>query len=43
MTLIENDEQRALRDAVAQLGTKYGFLDYVLPRNRAGEPLDELW
>jgi alkylation response protein AidB-like acyl-CoA dehydrogenase len=43
VTAIETDEQRALRAAVAQLGEKYGYLDYVLPRNRAGEPLTELW
>lgn len=43
MSVIETDEQRALRVAVAQLGTQYGYLDYVLPKNRAGEPLTELW
>jgi hypothetical protein len=38
----ETDEQRALRDAVAELGKRYGQ-DYTAPRARAHEPLTELW
>lgn len=41
--MIETDEQKALRAAVSDLGARYGYLDYVLPRARRGEPLTELW
>jgi alkylation response protein AidB-like acyl-CoA dehydrogenase len=38
----ETDEQRALREAVAELGKRYGH-EYTAPRARAREPLTELW
>jgi alkylation response protein AidB-like acyl-CoA dehydrogenase len=38
----ETQEQRALRDAVAELGKRYGH-EYAAPRARAREPLTELW
>jgi alkylation response protein AidB-like acyl-CoA dehydrogenase len=38
----ESDEQKALRDAVAALGRRYGH-EYVAPRARSHEPLTELW
>jgi alkylation response protein AidB-like acyl-CoA dehydrogenase len=38
----ETDEQKALRDAVAALGKRYGH-EYVAPRARSHEPLTELW
>lgn len=40
---IETDEQRALREAVAALASRFGYVDYVLPKARRGEPLTELW
>ncbi|MGW6695420.1 acyl-CoA dehydrogenase family protein [Rhodococcus sp. NPDC054953] len=43
MGFIETDEQRELRTAVASLGERYNYVDYVLPRARRGEPLTELW
>ncbi|MHA6799981.1 acyl-CoA dehydrogenase family protein [Bounagaea algeriensis] len=43
MSLIETDEQEELRSAVARLAERYNYLDYVLPKARAGEPLTELW
>ncbi|GAA4486208.1 acyl-CoA dehydrogenase [Rhodococcus olei] len=43
MGFIETDEQRELRSAVAKLGERYNYVDYVLPRARRGEPLTELW
>src|SRR5699024_6075629 len=43
MSLIETDEQEELRAAVARLAERYNYLDYVLPKARAGEPLTELW
>ncbi|MGK5529709.1 acyl-CoA dehydrogenase family protein [Streptomyces sp. URMC 129] len=42
MNFTETDEQRALREAVAQLGRRYGF-PYATARARAHEPLRELW
>ncbi|MFD1814904.1 acyl-CoA dehydrogenase family protein [Rhodococcus gannanensis] len=43
MSFIETDEQKELRAAVAKLGERYNYIDYVLPRSRRGEPLTELW
>ncbi|WP_137874470.1 acyl-CoA dehydrogenase family protein [Rhodococcus sp. Q] len=43
MSFIETDEQKELRTAVAKLGERYNYVDYVLPRSRRGEPLTELW
>lgn len=43
MSFIETEEQKALRAAVASLGARYNYVDYVLPRARKGEPLTELW
>jgi alkylation response protein AidB-like acyl-CoA dehydrogenase len=40
--LLETDEQRALRDAVAALGRRYGR-DYVTRAVREGRHTDELW
>lgn len=42
MDFRETDEQRALRNAVAELGKRYGY-EYVAPRARSHEPLTELW
>jgi alkylation response protein AidB-like acyl-CoA dehydrogenase len=42
MTFIENDEQRALRAAVADLAGRYGYR-YYLERARSGERMTELW
>ena len=38
MNFTETDEQQALRQAVAELGRRYGH-DYTAPRARAREPL----
>lgn len=43
MSFIETDEQKQLRAAVAQLAAKYNYFDYVLPKARRNEPLEELW
>lgn len=43
MSFIETDEQKSLRTAVAGLGERYNYVDYVLPKARRGEPLTELW
>ncbi|NKY52580.1 acyl-CoA dehydrogenase family protein [Nocardia vermiculata] len=43
MSFIETDEQQQLRAAVAKLAAKYNYSDYVLPKARRNEPLDELW
>ncbi|MCX5045159.1 acyl-CoA/acyl-ACP dehydrogenase [Aldersonia sp. NBC_00410] len=43
MSIIETEEQRELRAAVAKLGARYNYRDYVLPKARKGEPLTELW
>jgi alkylation response protein AidB-like acyl-CoA dehydrogenase len=43
MSFIETEEQKELRAAVAGLTEKYNYRDYVLPKARAGEALDELW
>ncbi|MGW4369643.1 acyl-CoA dehydrogenase family protein [Nocardia takedensis] len=43
MSFIETDERKALRAAVAALAEKYTYRDYVLPKARRNEPLDELW
>ncbi|MBJ8337896.1 acyl-CoA/acyl-ACP dehydrogenase [Antrihabitans sp. YC3-6] len=43
MSFIETEEQKELRAAVAKLGEKYSYRDYVLPKARRGEPLSELW
>ena len=42
MSFVESDERRALRAAVADLGSRYGY-GYVVRKTRAGEHLDELW
>jgi alkylation response protein AidB-like acyl-CoA dehydrogenase len=42
MDFTESAEQIALRQAVAELGKRYGH-DYTAPRARAHEPLTELW
>ena len=42
MDFRETDEQQALRDAVAELGKRYGHT-YTAPRARNREPLTELW
>ena len=42
MDFTENQEQKALRDAAAELGKRYGH-EYTAPRARAREPLTELW
>ncbi|PRY40798.1 hypothetical protein CLV43_106539 [Umezawaea tangerina] len=38
----ESDERRALRAAVADLGSRYGH-EYFVSKARAGEKTDELW
>ena len=43
MSFIETTEQKELRAAVAKLADRYNYLDYALPKARAGEPLSELW
>ena len=43
MSFIETDEQRELRASVARLAYRYNYLDYALPKARAGKPLTELW
>ena len=43
MSFIETAEQRELRASVARLADRYNFLDYALPKARAGKPLTELW
>ncbi|AKE90942.1 MULTISPECIES: acyl-CoA dehydrogenase family protein [Rhodococcus] len=43
MSVIETDEQKQLRAAVAGLAKRYNYVDYVLPKARKGEPLTELW
>jgi alkylation response protein AidB-like acyl-CoA dehydrogenase len=42
MDFRETEEQVALRNAVAELGKRYGH-SYTAPRARAREPLTELW
>jgi hypothetical protein len=42
MDFRETEEQQALRNAVAELGKRYGH-EYTAPRARAREPLSELW
>ena len=42
MNFVETEEQQALREAVAELGRRYGH-EYTAPRARAREPLTELW
>jgi alkylation response protein AidB-like acyl-CoA dehydrogenase len=42
MSFTENDEQRALRAAVADLGGRYGYR-YYIERARSGERITELW
>ncbi len=42
MNFTETDEQRALRAAVAELGSKYGY-SYFLRQARTGGRLTELW
>ncbi|MEB3031639.1 acyl-CoA dehydrogenase family protein [[Mycobacterium] nativiensis] len=41
-SFIENDERRALREAVAAMAKNYGQ-DYYLEKARAGQHTDELW
>ncbi|KIQ18300.1 acyl-CoA dehydrogenase [Rhodococcus sp. Leaf7] len=43
MSFIETDEQKSLRAAVAGLGKRHNYIDYVLPKARKGEALTELW
>ncbi|MBF4481011.1 MULTISPECIES: acyl-CoA dehydrogenase family protein [Rhodococcus] len=43
MSIIETEEQKELRAAVAALAERYNYVDYVLPKSRAHEPLTELW
>ncbi|GAA2360391.1 acyl-CoA dehydrogenase [Saccharopolyspora halophila] len=43
MSFVETTEQTQLRAAVAKLAERYNYLDYALPKARAGEPLTELW
>lgn len=43
MSFIETEERKQLRAAVAALGAKYNYRDYVLPLARRNEPLTELW
>ncbi len=43
MSFIETEDQKSLRKAVASLGDRYNYVDYVLPRSRKSEPLTELW
>ncbi|MFJ5231178.1 acyl-CoA dehydrogenase family protein [Kitasatospora sp. NPDC088391] len=40
--LIETEDRRALREAVAALGRRYGR-EYFQRKARAGEPVEELW
>ncbi|HEV7194136.1 MAG TPA: acyl-CoA dehydrogenase [Jatrophihabitantaceae bacterium] len=42
MNFTETDEQKALRDAVAELGGRYGY-EYTRAKVKAGEHTDELW
>ena len=42
MNFVESDERRALRDAVGELGRKYGH-EYYLKKARGGEHTEELW
>jgi len=42
MSFTENDERRALRAAVADLGSRYGY-PYYIERARSGEPMTQLW
>jgi alkylation response protein AidB-like acyl-CoA dehydrogenase len=42
MNFAETDEQQALRKAVADLGSRYGF-DYMRAKVKSGEHTDELW
>ncbi|MGI8881163.1 MAG: acyl-CoA dehydrogenase family protein [Jatrophihabitans sp.] len=42
MTFTETDEQKALRSAVADLGSRYGYR-YFIERAKAGEHLTDLW
>jgi alkylation response protein AidB-like acyl-CoA dehydrogenase len=42
MSFVESEERRALRQAVAELGKKYGY-DYFKDKARKGEHTDELW
>lgn len=43
MSVIETDEQKQLRAAVAALAERYNYVDYVLPKARRHKPLTELW
>lgn len=43
MSVVETDEQKQLRAAVAALAERYNYVDYVLPKSRNHEPLTELW
>src|SRR6478609_8564039 len=43
VTVIETEEQRELRAAVAKLAQKYNYRDYVQAKGRNHEPLTELW
>jgi alkylation response protein AidB-like acyl-CoA dehydrogenase len=42
MNFTETEEQQALRKAVADLGSRYGF-EYTRSKVKSGEPTDELW
>ncbi len=42
MNFTETEEQQALRKAVADLASRYGF-EYTRSKVKSGEPTDELW
>ncbi|PZS17338.1 MAG: acyl-CoA dehydrogenase [Pseudonocardiales bacterium] len=42
MNFTETEEQQALRRAVADLGSRYGFV-YTRSKVKSGQPTDELW
>ncbi|MDT4974106.1 MAG: hypothetical protein QOG22_4249, partial [Pseudonocardiales bacterium] len=42
MNFTETEEQQALRKAVADLGSRYGF-EYTRSKVKSGEHTDELW
>jgi alkylation response protein AidB-like acyl-CoA dehydrogenase len=42
MSFVDNEERRALRAAVSELGRKYGY-DYYRRKAKAGDYVEELW
>jgi len=42
MSLVPSEEEQAVREAVAQIGAKFGH-SYFVEKTRAGLPTDELW